>query len=172
MTFDDNSTRQHFKGVLVSLVTPNEADWYVYCLHHVYTHKKVAHRNLPTGNLYGFVVQSEDLLAARWNIPLSDDYKCKHCVSQRPSSMSCQRCSTSIKHCKDKNYFSFRNGLFALFNKKVIQTFRPTSSSNHHKYAVLHRKPSVYSFLEVQVSLPQPRLTHTNVACLRTCPFV
>ena len=83
MTFDNNSTRQHFKGVLVSLVTPNEADWYVYCLRHIYTHKKVAHRNLPTGNLHGFVVQSEDLLAARWNIPLSDDYRCKHCVSQR-----------------------------------------------------------------------------------------
>jgi hypothetical protein len=83
MTFDNNSTRQHFKGVLVSLVTPNEADWYVNYLCHIYTHKKVAHRNLPTGNLHGFVVQSEDLLAARWNIPLSDDYRCKHCVSQR-----------------------------------------------------------------------------------------
>jgi hypothetical protein len=69
MTFDDNSTRQHFKGVLVSLVTPNEADWYVNCLCHIYTHKKVAHRNLPTGNLHGFVVMSEDLLAARWKVP-------------------------------------------------------------------------------------------------------
>lgn len=41
MTFDDNSTCQHFKGVLVSLVTPNEADWYVNYLCHIYTHKKL-----------------------------------------------------------------------------------------------------------------------------------
>jgi hypothetical protein len=60
MTFDDNSTRQHFKGVLVSLVTPNEADWYVYCLRHNLK------RKLPIGFLqqatYVVVVQSEEML--------------------------------------------------------------------------------------------------------------
>lgn len=122
MTFDDNSTRQHFKGVLVSLVTPNEADWYVYCLRHYNLKSKLLIGFLQQAT-YGFVVQSEEMLFS--NRESSEfrrflfRYMLRTFVSQRYRNVFARRLSRSIKQCKDKNYFSFRNGLLAFFNQKL-----------------------------------------------------